>query len=176
MTDSGPRGFCLGVSCPLAVAFWPAPAGAQPVFRCERDWTLLAGERVYGLRQSDVTATARSADQSPSTLHTASLAMWAMVIDPGCTWNSSAANCRTSDTGIHGAPRLTSMSPGSTSSGMAWMQTEVDDDPAQGDLVFRLSKLRKMPLPLAATVCPTETPAGKERGTTCSTCQFYWRT
>ena len=58
---------------------------------------------------------------------------------------------------------------------VAWMQTELDDEPAEADLIFRLPKLRKMPLPLAATVCPTETPEGKERGTTCSTCQLCWR-
>jgi hypothetical protein len=55
------------------------------------------------------------------------------------------------------------------------MQTEVDDEPAEADLMFRLPKLRKMLLPLAATVCPTETREGKERGTTCSTCQLCWR-
>lgn len=58
---------------------------------------------------------------------------------------------------------------------VAWMQTELDDEPADADLVFRLPKLRRMPLPLAATVCPTETPEGRARGTTCSTCQFCWR-
>jgi hypothetical protein len=58
---------------------------------------------------------------------------------------------------------------------VAWMQTELDDEPAEVDLIFRVLKLRKMPLPLAVTVCPTETPEGKERGTTCSTCQVCWR-
>ena len=58
---------------------------------------------------------------------------------------------------------------------VAWMQTEVDDEPAEANLIFRVKRLRKMPLPLAVTVCPTETPAGKERGTTCSTCQLCWR-
>jgi hypothetical protein len=58
---------------------------------------------------------------------------------------------------------------------VAWMQTELDDEPEEVDLIFRVPSLRKMPLPLAVTVCPTETPTGKERGTTCSTCQLCWR-
>jgi hypothetical protein len=58
---------------------------------------------------------------------------------------------------------------------VAWMQTKLDDEPEGIDLVFRVQQLRKMPLPLAVTVCPTETPEGKERGTTCSTCQLCWR-
>jgi hypothetical protein len=55
------------------------------------------------------------------------------------------------------------------------MQTELDDEPAEADLVFQLPKLRKMLLPLAGTVCPAETPVGKDRGTGCSTCQLCWR-
>jgi hypothetical protein len=58
---------------------------------------------------------------------------------------------------------------------VAWMQAKMDDEPPEADLIFRVPSLRKMPLPLAVTVCPTETEAGKDRGTTCSTCGICWR-
>jgi hypothetical protein len=35
----------------LAVAFWPLPARAQPLFHTERNWTVTVGEHLYGLRQ-----------------------------------------------------------------------------------------------------------------------------
>src|ERR1700730_13040672 len=47
----------------------------------------------------------------------ASFFRWATGTEDGSTWNSSAANAWMSRSGIHGAPRLASMSPGSTSSG-----------------------------------------------------------
>jgi hypothetical protein len=56
---------------------------------------------------------------------------------------------------------------------IAMMQTEDDDEPTGDgiDLLFRTHKLRKerVPLHLAALVCPQETVAGKDR--TCATCQ-----
>ena len=58
---------------------------------------------------------------------------------------------------------------------VAWMQTELDNEPAEADLVFRLHRLRKLPLPRTVMTCPTETPEGKEKGTTCSTCQVCFR-
>jgi hypothetical protein len=41
-------GYLLGC---MAIALWPVPASAQPLFRCEHNWTVTAGEQVYGLRQ-----------------------------------------------------------------------------------------------------------------------------
>jgi hypothetical protein len=35
----------------LALMLWPGRAHAQPLFRCEHNWTVTAGEHVYGLRQ-----------------------------------------------------------------------------------------------------------------------------
>ena len=58
---------------------------------------------------------------------------------------------------------------------VAWMQTELDDEPADADLIFRVQSLRKMPLPLAVPVCPQELPEGKAKGTTCSTCKICFR-
>ena len=58
---------------------------------------------------------------------------------------------------------------------VAWMQTDLGDEPEGADLVFRVPSLRKMPLPLAVTACPTETPDGKAKGTTCATCQICFR-
>jgi hypothetical protein len=40
-------GFLLSV----AIAFWPLPANAQPLFHYERNWTITTGEHLYGLRQ-----------------------------------------------------------------------------------------------------------------------------
>lgn len=57
---------------------------------------------------------------------------------------------------------------------VAWMQTEDDPVPTgEGiDLLFRTHKLRKerVPLHLAALVCPQETIHGKAKGITCATC------
>ena len=50
-------------------------------------------------------------------LHTASFGKCATWIEEGAALNRSAANAWMSLSGIHGAPRLASMSPGSTSSG-----------------------------------------------------------
>ena len=35
----------------LTMAFWPLPASAQPLFRCERNWTVTVDDQLYGLRQ-----------------------------------------------------------------------------------------------------------------------------
>jgi hypothetical protein len=35
----------------LTMLFAPLPARAQPLFRCEHNWTFSIGERVYGLQQ-----------------------------------------------------------------------------------------------------------------------------
>ncbi|MBW3600533.1 MAG: hypothetical protein KY475_25120 [Planctomycetes bacterium] len=35
----------------FAVLLWPPPAEAQPLFHCEHDWTVMAGERRYGLKE-----------------------------------------------------------------------------------------------------------------------------
>jgi hypothetical protein len=35
----------------LAIAIWPLPANAQPLFHYERNWTITTGEHLYGLRQ-----------------------------------------------------------------------------------------------------------------------------
>jgi hypothetical protein len=37
--------------CFLAPLLWPPPARAQPLFRYEHNWTVAAGEHLYGLRQ-----------------------------------------------------------------------------------------------------------------------------
>ena len=60
---------------------------------------------------------------------------------------------------------------------VAWMQTEAGDDMEQADLVFLDHPLRKKTIPLTVIdkVCPTETPEGKARGTSCATCQFCWK-
>jgi hypothetical protein len=50
-------------------------------------------------------------------LQTASFFRCPIWIEPGRNWKRSAANAWRSSSGIHGAPRLASMSPGSTSSG-----------------------------------------------------------
>lgn len=56
---------------------------------------------------------------------------------------------------------------------VAWMQTDVEDGCEEADLVFLNHPLRKLSLPMA-NVCPTETPAGKQKGTTCATCAKCW--
>ena len=56
---------------------------------------------------------------------------------------------------------------------VAWMQTGVGEDTRAADLVFLDRPLRRLALPLA-NVCPTETPSGRERGTTCATCRLCW--
>ncbi len=59
---------------------------------------------------------------------------------------------------------------------VAWMATREDDDTSRAQLVFLDRPLRKrIPLGMADKVCPTETPLGKERGTSCATCRFCWR-
>lgn len=59
---------------------------------------------------------------------------------------------------------------------VAWMQTDVDEDTGEAELVFLDHPLRKLTLPLNVLdkVCPTETPEGKRKGTTCATCRFCW--
>jgi hypothetical protein len=55
---------------------------------------------------------------------------------------------------------------------VAYMMADAEDrPPGSVDLVFLVHKLRRVPLPLAATVCEQETPTGREAGVTCSTCQ-----
>ena len=56
---------------------------------------------------------------------------------------------------------------------VAWMQTDEVDGCEEADLVFLDRPLRKIELPMA-NVCPAETVAGKERGTTCATCRVCW--
>jgi hypothetical protein len=60
---------------------------------------------------------------------------------------------------------------------VAWMMTEEAEDTQEADLIFLLPKLRKepIPLPMVGTVCPTETPKGKAKGTTCATCRLCWK-
>jgi hypothetical protein len=60
---------------------------------------------------------------------------------------------------------------------VAWMTTDVEEDTQEADLVFLLPSIRKqlIPLPMAAKVCPTETPLGEAKGTTCATCRICWR-
>jgi hypothetical protein len=60
---------------------------------------------------------------------------------------------------------------------VAFMQTDVDDDMEDADLVFLDHPLRKQPIPLFVLekACPAETPKGKERGTTCATCARCWK-
>lgn len=59
---------------------------------------------------------------------------------------------------------------------VAWMQTDVDEDVGQAELVFLDHPLRKLSIPLNVLdkVCPTETPEGKKKGTTCATCRYCW--
>jgi hypothetical protein len=38
------------LSC-LVFAFWPVSASAQPLFRCENNWTVTVGDQLYGLRE-----------------------------------------------------------------------------------------------------------------------------
>lgn len=57
---------------------------------------------------------------------------------------------------------------------VAWMQTGEADGCEEADLVFLDRPLRRLSLPLAR-VCPAETPDGRDRGTTCATCQLCWR-
>jgi len=56
---------------------------------------------------------------------------------------------------------------------VAWMATEEEVYCDEADLVFLDRPLWKLELPLA-NVCPTETAAGKLRGTTCATCRKCW--
>lgn len=59
---------------------------------------------------------------------------------------------------------------------VAWMQTDVDEDTGEAELVFLDHPLRKLSLSLTVLekVCPTETPEGKKKGTTCATCRYCW--
>lgn len=58
---------------------------------------------------------------------------------------------------------------------VAWMQT--GEPPARADLVFATREVRKDPTRLSLElVCPTETEDGRRAGTTCSSCQFCYRT
>ena len=55
---------------------------------------------------------------------------------------------------------------------VAYMKADEQDYPAgNADLVFLVQKLRRVTLPLA-NVCVQETPAGREAGVTCATCQL----
>jgi hypothetical protein len=66
----------------------------------------------------------------------------------------------------------------SCSNGMpARVQTDVDDDTEDADLVFLDHPLRKQPIPLTVLekACSTETPKGKAKGTTCATCGICWK-
>ena len=60
---------------------------------------------------------------------------------------------------------------------VAWLRTEEEEDTTEADLVFLDHPLRKraLELPLLGTVCPTETPEGKARGTSCATCGVCWK-
>ena len=60
---------------------------------------------------------------------------------------------------------------------VAWMQTDVDDDMEDADLVFLDHPFRKQPIPLTVLekACPAETPKGKAKGTTCATCGICWK-
>jgi Gene product 88 len=59
---------------------------------------------------------------------------------------------------------------------VAWMSVKHGDDAGIAELVFLDLPLRKtVPLDMLERVCPTETPEGKAKGTTCSTCQFCWK-
>jgi hypothetical protein len=59
---------------------------------------------------------------------------------------------------------------------VAWMAVKAGEDVGNADLVFLDHPLRKVvPLEMLERTCPTETPAGKEKGTTCSTCQYCWK-
>jgi hypothetical protein len=58
---------------------------------------------------------------------------------------------------------------------LAYMQVSEDDRPELANLVFRVRRLRKgkrIGLPM---ICPAETPQGKERSTTCGSCQHCFR-
>jgi hypothetical protein len=57
---------------------------------------------------------------------------------------------------------------------VAFMQTSAAEVP-QGDLLFKVRKLRKLGLPMAVPTCSKETSEGADRGTNCSSCQFCWR-
>ena len=57
---------------------------------------------------------------------------------------------------------------------VAYMQTS-DSEVPQGDLIFKVRKLRKLELPMAIPTCEKETPAGHDKGANCSSCQFCWR-
>ena len=57
---------------------------------------------------------------------------------------------------------------------VAYLQTSGKEVP-QGDLVFKVRKLRKLELPMAIPVCGKETPEGAASGTNCSSCQVCWR-
>ena len=67
-------------------------------------------------------------------------------------------------------------SPGEVPEGarVAWMQTDVDEDTGESDLVFLDHPLRKLKLPLHVLekARPKETPEGTKKGTTCATCRY----
>jgi hypothetical protein len=60
---------------------------------------------------------------------------------------------------------------------VAWMMTDEEQDTEDAELIFLLPSLRtgRIALPLAGTVCPSETPEGKQKGTTCASCRLCWR-
>jgi len=53
---------------------------------------------------------------------------------------------------------------------VAWMSTEEGDEPPGCDLVFRVKRVRRQPLPLAP-ICPQEVPGARERGVSCANCR-----
>lgn len=60
---------------------------------------------------------------------------------------------------------------------VAWMMTEEEQSTEDAELVFLLPSLRtgRIALPLVGTVCPSETPEGKRKGTTCATRRLCWK-
>jgi hypothetical protein len=60
---------------------------------------------------------------------------------------------------------------------LAWLATTTDDrPPANTHLVFRIRRLRSLPMQAdSPPVCPTEIPTGGNRLVTCERCGFCWR-
>lgn len=57
---------------------------------------------------------------------------------------------------------------------VACLQAVGDDVPESADLLFRVPRLRREPVPLPV-VCPHEAPQGAERGMNCGSCGRCWR-
>jgi hypothetical protein len=60
---------------------------------------------------------------------------------------------------------------------LAWLSVSEDDAPPLGvDLVFRIRRLRRRPVPLnSAPVCPAEDGVPRSRRVTCDLCTRCWR-